>query len=253
MFFEHENIVFELLDVLYLEQASAKLHNTGRNFDAISFRFEADTVIQTPRQQIYLTDGSVCYVPSNISYVRNSAKDRMIVIHFKSFNCRSKQIEFFYPEDGEKYGDLFREILSCWEKKDTAYKNESAALFCRILAELYKDHRPVYKNQKIQKSLSYMERNCLHKDFSLTAAAAESAVSDTYFRKLFREEFGVSPKRYVIERRMEYAKGLVLSGDLTVEEIATMCGYRDEKHFSVEFRKATGVPPSRFRYNYHRD
>ena len=252
MFFEQENIVFELLDVLFLEQTCTKIHNTGRNFDALSFRLEADTVIQMPRQQISLTSGSLAFFPSNVSYTRSSVKDRLIVIHFKSFNYHSNQIEHLYPEEPEKYRDLFLQILHTWEQKDTAYKNECAALFSRLLAELYRDYKPTCQNQKIQKSLVYMERNYLRKDFSLTAAAAESAMSDTYFRKLFKAEFGVSPKRYVIERRMDYAKALLLTGDLTVEEVADMCGYRDEKHFSVEFRKITGFPPSRYRYNFNK-
>lgn len=253
MFFEQENIVFELLDVLVLDQTCTKIHNTGRNFDAISFRMEADTLIQTSRQQISLTSGCLAYVPSNVSYTRSTEKDRLIVIHFKSFNYHSDQIEHIYPEETEKYRQLFLQILHVWEQKDTAYKNESAALFSRLLAELYRDYKPSCQNQKIQKSVFYMERNYLHKDFSLTAAAAESAMSDTYFRKLFQSEFGVSPKRYVIGRRMDYAKALLLTGDLTVEEVAAKCGYHDAKHFSVEFRKNTGTPPSRYCYNYNKD
>lgn len=253
MFFEQENIVFELLDVLYLEQTCTKIHNTGRNFEALSFRIEADTMLQTSQQQLSLTDDAIAYFPSNVSYTRSSAKDRLIVIHFKSFNYRSDRIEYIYPEDAAKYKNLFRQILLVWKQKETAYKNECAALFSKILAELYKDNKPMYKNRKIWKSLAYMERNCLRKDFSLAAAAAESAVSDTYFRKLFKAEFGLSPKHYVIERRIEYAKALILSGDLTIEEIAGMCGYHDAKHFSVEFRKNTGTPPSRYCYNYNKD
>ena len=75
-------------------------------------------------------------------------------------------------------------------------------------------------------------------------------MSDTYFRKLFKEEFGMSPKQYVIRHRIQHAASLIIAGYYTLEEIAEHCGYNDYKHFSVEFKKLTGVSPSKYVYNY---
>ena len=96
----------------------------------------------------------------------------------------------------------------------------------------------------------YIEKNYLRNDFSLSDAAAKSFMSETYFRKLFKQEFGTSPKHYVISRRIEYAKALIITGYFSIEKIAGMCGYNDEKHFSTEFKKITGVSPSKYNYNF---
>ena len=86
------------------------------------------------------------------------------------------------------------------------------------------------------------------KDFSLTEAAKKSMMSDTYFRKLFNKEFNMSPKKYVITKRMEYASSLIMSKYYGLQEIADMCGYADYKHFSVEFKKHFLISPSHYYY-----
>ena len=61
MFFDQENIVFELLDVLELDYAYTKTYNVKRNFDALSFRFEADTILSYEDKEIEVQKNSICY------------------------------------------------------------------------------------------------------------------------------------------------------------------------------------------------
>ena len=251
LFFEQEYILFEILDILYLDQANIKMNNSNRNFDALSFRLESDTLLETDKQQIEVSDNSICYVPSNLSYMRQSKRDKMIVVHFKAFNYHAEQIEYFYPENPKKYRGLFTQILDCWNKKEVSYKNDCASLLSKILSQLYKDNQPPVSNNRIYNSLVYIHQNYMRSDFSLTEAAAKSFISETYFRKLFKQEFNISPKHYIICRRMEYAKALILSGYFSIREIAAQCGYNDEKHFSSEFKRYTGIQPTQYRYNYN--
>ena len=91
-----------------------------------------------------------------------------------------------------------------------------------------------------------MERNYLKADFSLDCAIEKSYVSPTYFRRLFKEEFGVPPKQYIIEKRMSYAAELIMTDYYSLQEVASLCGYSDYKHFSAEFKKTHGVSPSKY-------
>lgn len=251
MIFDQEYIIFEILDVVSLNQKSFfQKEMSDRNFDAISFRFEADTVLKTKNNTFELSDNSICFVPSNVKYKRISKKDDMIVVHFKAFNYNSKDIETFIPENMGKYAELFREIKKCWDGREKAYKNQCSGILNKIFAELYKDNYSVCKNTKIQNSVIYIEKNYLNRDFSLSETAKSSYMSETHFRRLFKAEFGISPKKYVLEKRMNYAKSMILSGYFSVAEIAEACGYNDPKHFSSEFKKFTGVSPSEFKYNY---
>jgi len=249
--FEQETIGFQILDVLFFDQDCTKKYNFKRNFDALSFRYEADTMIEYKGKHLEFTDNSIGFFPSNVDYTRTTKKDKMIVVHFKAFNYHSNEIESFFPSDYKKYRSLFAKILDCWNKKNTAYKHEAASLLNLIFSELYKDNKKTYEyNSKINSSIKYIEDNCLKKDFSLQTAAEKSYISDTYFRKLFKQEFGFSPKQYVINRRIKYAASLIIAGYYTLQEISELCGYSDYKHFSVEFKKVIGVSPSKYVYKF---
>lgn len=251
MIFEQETIGFQILDVLSFDQGCTKKYNFKRNFDALSLRYEADTIIEYKGKQLEFTNNSIGFFPSDVDYTRITNKDKMIVVHFKAFNYHTNHIESFLPTDYMKYRFLFEKILDCWNKKNISYKHEAASLLNLIFSELYKDNKKAYEyDSKINLSIKYIEDNYFKKDFSLQIAAEKSYISDTYFRKLFKQEFGISPKQYVINRRIKYAASLIIAGYYSLQEIAELCGYSDYKHFSVEFKKVTGVSPSRYIYKF---
>ena len=251
MFFEQEYIVFELLEVLYLEQTNINMYNTNRNFDALSFRFEADTILSYEDKEIEVQKNSICYFPSNLEYTRVSNRDKMIVVHFKAFNYHSNDIQCFFPHNPEKYRKLFREIIDVWNKKELSYKNDCSALFYKILSEMFKDNYTMnLKDNKLSDALIYIHQNYLRSDFSLSDASAKSHFSETHFRRLFKQEFNVSPKKYVTNLRIEYAKALIITNYFTITEIAGMCGFTDEKHFSSIFKSITGISPSLYTYSF---
>lgn len=84
------------------------------------------------------------------------------------------------------------------------------------------------------------------RDISVSYLASLCGVSEVYFRRLFLNAFGISPKEYVIQKRIEYAKDLILSGKFSVSEISRMCGYTEPCHFSREFSKRVGTPPNQY-------
>ena len=247
MIFEQELIAFEIQAVFSLDQVNSKTWNADRPHDALSFRFDADTLMETDTQQLELSANHICYVPAHIDYMRTAKRDKLIVVDFRTFRGQAKEIEVFCPEYPRKYAELFRQILQCWEGKKGAYKYEASAILNRIFAELHQDTCSIgSKETKIGSSLSYIEENYLKKDFSLQEAAKRSQISETYFRKLFKKEKGISPKKYVIQKRITHACYLIRTGYFTLQEIADRCGYEDYKHFSTEFKKMEGVSPSQY-------
>lgn len=86
-------------------------------------------------------------------------------------------------------------------------------------------------------------------DPTLTNAklAAECQISEVYFRKLFTKHFGVSPKQFVIDVRLQKAKQLLSEGALSVAEISEQCGFSNAYHFCRIFKQHTGSAPSEYR------
>ena len=94
----------------------------------------------------------------------------------------------------------------------------------------------------------YLQENYARQvDFS--ALAESLAVSAPYLSRIFHEQTGTSPSRYLTELRMRQAKKLLMDTGLTVREIAERVGYPDPFHFSRSFRNAVGCSPARFREN----
>jgi AraC family transcriptional regulator len=83
----------------------------------------------------------------------------------------------------------------------------------------------------------------------LTAAsiAREVCVSRSHFAKLFRDEAGLAPYRYLKTLRLEYAKRLLRETNLTVKEVAATVGIADISHFVRDFKAHHGASPAEFR------
>jgi len=77
--------------------------------------------------------------------------------------------------------------------------------------------------------------------------AASCSLSLGYFRKLFSELAGMSPKHYVESVKMQRAMELLLGSDATVAEIGAILSYSDPFHFSRRFKTYVGVPPESYR------
>lgn len=251
MLFHQETLAFQLFDVLYLKQGFSETRNTNRHYDALSFRIQSDTRIITKDCRFQMKGGSIAYFPSNIAYTRQAQLDDVIVVHFKCFNFSGSRIEHFIPANPAPYETLFQELFQCWNEKELDYMHQASSIFCQILAMLYRDHLPGKITQsKIEPSIRYIRQNLLLEDFCLTEAAKRSFVSDVYFRRLFKEAHGISPKQYVIQARIQHAASLILSGYCSLQEVAEQCGYRDYKHFTTEFKRIMGVSPSQYEYNH---
>ena len=77
--------------------------------------------------------------------------------------------------------------------------------------------------------------------------AYEIGSSYSWFRKKFKDFFGVSPKQYHLHLRLEKAKDMLLHTDKSVKEIALELGYDNQSYFSNLFHKKTGAYPRSFR------
>ena len=253
MIFERDNLSFKLLEVIKLNQKDVHLFNSGRNFDALSFRFRADTEINAEGKSFRLGDNSVGFFPAGVDYTRISSVDEFIVIHFNSLDYFSKSIAFFYPPRPEEIAPLFCEILDCWTKKESGYKYRCTSIFYMILAKIREQYpTPSRYDPRIEKGVLYIKENFKDPSLSVTAAADASNISEVYFRKLFKKHFGISPKSYIIDTRIKYAVNLIESGYYSLSEIAEMCGFEDYKYFSSQFHRIKGVPPSKYSYNYNK-
>ena len=252
MFFEREFLNFNILDVLRLSQGNIDSFNKGRRFNAISFRFRSDTVLKTEHEEHRVFDNYVSVVPAGLDYRRISKEDELIVIHFDSPDVSSHKIEAFLPKEPQKYAALFHDAYEIWRKKEIGYRYKCAARLCEIFAECYSENmKPNDKKSPITESVEYMQQSFANPGLAIGDIAAKSFMSEVYFRKLFKAEYGISPKKYIIKLRIQKAVSLINTGYYSLREVAEMCGYTDYKYFSVEFKATVGCSPSEYVYKFY--
>jgi AraC family transcriptional regulator len=93
---------------------------------------------------------------------------------------------------------------------------------------------------------AYIESH-LGDDPSLADLANECALSSGYFARAFGASTGMSPHRWLMKRRVERAKELLLVGKLELAEIAAVCGFFDQSHFNRVFAGFEGCAPGKWR------
>jgi transcriptional regulator GlxA family with amidase domain len=99
---------------------------------------------------------------------------------------------------------------------------------------------------RVRPAVDYVERN-LDTDLSAAALARVCGFSEGHFARVFREELGQTPARFVLDRRIAHAAQRLVFTRNTIEAIAEDTGFADRFHFSRVFAKRMGLPPARYR------
>jgi AraC family transcriptional regulator len=87
----------------------------------------------------------------------------------------------------------------------------------------------------------------LSDDPTVSELARECGLSSGYFTRAFRQTTGVTPHQWLIGKRIERARQLLLGNGLGLADIALVCGFVDQSHFSRVFAKLEGESPGRWR------
>ncbi len=85
----------------------------------------------------------------------------------------------------------------------------------------------------------------------LQALAAEANVSKRHFSRGFRETFGETPHQYLLTRRLERARHLLRTTDLTVGAICLEVGFSSVGSFTSSFSRRVGMSPTEYRRRNH--
>jgi AraC-like DNA-binding protein len=89
-----------------------------------------------------------------------------------------------------------------------------------------------------------------HDPLDLRALAREAHVSPRHFSRSFRRVFGETPYQYLLSRRLERARHLLRTTEMSVAEVCLEVGFTSVGSFTTTFRKHVGVSPTTFRRAY---
>jgi AraC family transcriptional regulator len=174
----------------------------------------------------------------------------------RTIDPRRFEIEENFGTPDAKLVGLGRQVLGVLELGDLAGRLKIDALkvdlathllgHYSIASRLLRKPATALSPRKLRRAVDYIDAN-LREDITLADLAQALSMSPSHFAHAFRQATGSSPHRFVIDRRVERAKSLLLATDLPITEIAHRIGCASHSHFSMLFHRATGQTPRDFR------
>ena len=204
---------------------------------------------------LHTEGGDFFYLPKNSSYrVKTVQKGACYAINFEA------EIEdspfCIKPKNYDALKKSFRTACDEWGMHEsTSHAAAMRALYDAIYlmqTEQLQSYMPSNRQSLIVPALEKLRVDFTNCELTVAELASLCGMSEVYFRKIFVNSVGISPKEYLIRKRMEYAKQLLLLGELEISEIAGLCGYGEPCHFSREFKKRFGVSPGVFQGRFYK-
>lgn len=160
--------------------------------------------------------------------------------------------DFFYPRINilAKLEELHRVLANCENQK--AAFNKCAVIFMRICQQLHNEH--YNKEDDSQGTIAEEMKKYIdvHSeiDISFNDMVEQMHCSKAYAIRSFKKKYNITPYQYILMRKVEMAKSLLLGTNMSISDISGYLGMCDSQYFSKYFKKHTGVSPTEFREVY---
>lgn len=124
--------------------------------------------------------------------------------------------------------------------------------YARLLARSLLDAMPPFDGgaklgpARIKRIREFIDER-FAEDLAVSDLAAIAETSRWHFSRAFRNEVGLSPKRYLLKRRVDEAAALLLRTDMSIGEIANVTGFSTQSHLGSAFRQMRGMSPHEYR------
>jgi AraC family transcriptional regulator len=101
----------------------------------------------------------------------------------------------------------------------------------------------------LRQVLAYI-RSHLSEDLSIIDLAQVAGMSPYYFLRLFKKSMHLTPRQYIIQMRIDRAKELLRSRELSIADISLQCGFTNQSHFTNVFRQLTDTTPKAYQRDF---
>ena len=233
---------FKILEVINIKREAMAFKTASKDCYVLSCRIHGESTFFYNGDTRNVRKGDVLYIPHGSTYRQACEEEEIIAIHLDITENAPRDICIFTPEDPEQVCALFQSIYRFWQQK-----TPGSVYYC--MADLYKIAAVTHLFDScnadnaygiISPAVRYLQAHLYEPSLTLDRVYRQAPVSQTSFIKHFRRYFSCTPIQYVNAMRIEKAQLLLCSGLYTREEIASLCGFENVKHFYVVFKKITG-------------
>ncbi len=145
--------------------------------------------------------------------------------------------------------NLFNEIIETAQLEQPGYQPLISGAALHLLGTIHavaRQHSLAKDEDSIILRAQLLFRANVHHPYSPEKAAAELNVGYSWFRKQFKSHTGMSPGQYYLQLKIEEARNLLMTGGVSVKEIAGRLNFDSVFYFSKLFKAKTGLSPTDF-------
>lgn len=250
MFKNIENLKIEDIYKGITKNKSSKIKRKGHAF---FIRLKGSVTYTFSDKTVEMKIGDIIFLPKDSEYFFSvSSNSECEYISIKIEADLTDPVPFCCSLNG--FGDLYEiknNITELWKFGGTLEHYRCYSIFYNLLAYMENIKNISYIDKKkshiIAPAISYLKKHIYDSDLKIDALVNLCGVSGTYFNKIFRANYGVTPQHYISSKRLSHAKAIIDSGDYdTITEIALSTGYEDPLYFSRAFKNKYGVCPSKY-------
>ena len=154
--------------------------------------------------------------------------------------------------DGEKHLSSIHRYLTLINEENRDYTlDKIAAELCNAFLSINANERGKLK-QPVDHKMGTAERiknyidSIVIPNLNLDDLSVQFNLEKGYIIHRFTSKYGISPYKYINQKRIEAAKNMLSERNMTISEISSALGYNGTQHFSSSFKKATGHTPSEY-------
>lgn len=163
------------------------------------------------------------------TYIRDPEQTEMLLRLFTKLQCAVAKSEPEMEKTVHSNGIFLETLYACMQ-------------LCRGA-----DRRPLAR-KLVRDAYGYMDKYFCQ-PCTLQQMAQQLHVSANHLHTVFVRSEKITPYDYVLEKRIERAKTLILMGESSMAQIALETGFCSQSHFTTAFKKKTGQTPARYRKN----
>lgn len=212
--------------------------------------------------EYYPRPGQLFLMPAGVIQSYSAISDFTFLKYWCHFIAKINDINLFDVIQTPTYIDvcadsqlisLFQKLVLNYEKGSFSSVLETRGIMFQILA-WYFNHLDIESinlssyssTHELLEVLTYIEKN-LSQSITVEELSQIVHFHPNYFTRFFREHIGCSPIQYINRLRLDKAKQLLRSTNLSIKEITDLTGFNDAGYFSRVFKKNTGLSPLEYR------
>ncbi len=214
----------------------------NRKYYGLSFCKSGQITYIQDDKEVISDENCAVLLPEGKNYIIRGGKSGAFpVINFTCEGTLCDRVTAISIQNNEVFLKDFEKLKSLSISKQS--KAEMMSVFYHMIHKLSQQNRPC---EAIMPAILYIDNNYKNPKLSIAVLAQLCNISEIYFRRLFSKHFGISPKQYLINLRIERAKQLLSEGALKINVIATECGFSGQYHFCRIFKEKTGLTPTEY-------